>query len=87
MGPDRANLLFHLEVGCLPRGEILKGVYELRKEAWLFLTDKKCDLSHYFQDKKWVARLAYITKILHNLDYINELNLKLQGHDTFIFNA
>jgi len=53
-------------------------------EVDLFIIDKKSDLSHYFQDKKWVARLAYLSDILL---YINELNLKLQGPDTTIFNA
>ena len=41
-------------------------------------------MSHYFQDKKWIARLAYLSNIF---SYINELNLKLQGPDTTIFNA
>ena len=47
----------------------------------MFLIDKKSDLSHYFQDKKWVVRLAYLSDIF---SYINELNLKLQGPDTKI---
>ena len=47
-------------------------------------SERKSDLSHYFQDKKWVARLAYLSDIF---SYINELNLKLQGPDTTIFNA
>jgi len=38
----------------------------------------------YFQDKNWVARLAYLSDIF---SYINELNLKLQDQDTTIFNA
>jgi len=53
-------------------------------EVELFLIDKKSDLSYYFQDKKWVARLAYLSDIF---SYINELNLKLQGLDKTIFNA
>ena len=58
MGSDHQNLLFHSEVRWLSHGEFLKRLYELRKEVELFLIDKKSDLSHYFQDKKWVARLA-----------------------------
>jgi len=68
----------------LSRGEVLKRLYELRKEVELFLIDKKSDLSHYFQDKNWVARLAYLSDIF---SYINALNLKLQGPDTTIFSA
>jgi len=84
MGSDHQNLLFHSEVRWLSRGEVLKRLYELRKEVQLFLTDKKSELSHYFQNKKWVARLAYLSDIF---SYINEMNLKLQGPDTTIFNA
>lgn len=84
MGSDHQNLIFHSEVRWLSRGKVLKRLYELRKEVALFLIDKKSDLSHYFQDKKWVARLAYLSDIF---SYINELNLKLQGPDTTIFNA
>ena len=69
-------------VGC-PAVKFSRG-YELRKEDNLFLIDKKSDLSHYFQDKKWVARLAYLSDIF---SYINEFNLKLQCPDTTIFSA
>ena len=84
MGSDHQNLLFHSEVRWLSRDKVLKMLYELRKEVELFLIDKKSNLSHYFQDKKWVARLAYLSDIF---SYMNELNLKLQGPDTTIFNA
>ena len=79
MGSEHQNLLFHSEVHWLSCSEVLKGLYELRKEVKLFLIDKKSDLSHYFQDKKWLARLAYLSDIF---SYINELNLKFQGPDT-----
>jgi len=84
LGSDLQNLPFHLEVRWLSRGEVLKRLYEPRKEVERFLIDKKSDLSHFFQDKKWVARLAYLSDMF---SYINELNLKLQGPDTTIFNA
>ena len=75
MGSDHQNLLFHSEIRWLSRGEVLQRLYELRKEVQLFLIDKKSDPSHYFQNKKWVPRLAYHSDIF---SYINELNLKLQ---------
>ena len=81
MGSDHQNLLFHSEVRWLSRSEVLKRLYELWKEVELFLLDKKSDLSHYFQNKKWVAMLAYLSDIF---SYINRLNLKLQGPDTLI---
>jgi len=83
MGSDQQNL-FHSEFRWLSRGEVLKRSYELRKEVKLFLIHKKSDLSRYFQDNKWVARLPYHSDIL---PYINEFNLKLQGPDTTIFTA
>ena len=84
MGSDHQNLLFHSEVRWLSRGEVLKRLYELRKEVELFLADKKCALSHYFQHKKCVAMLAYLSDIF---SYINKLNLKLQVPHKTIFNA
>jgi len=84
MDSDHQNLLFHSEVRWLSRGEVLKMLYELRKEVELFLIDKKSDLPHYFQDNKRVARLTYLSDIF---SYINEMNLKLQGADTATCNA
>ena len=84
MGSDHQNLLFNSEFLWLSRGKFFKRLYELREEVELFLTDKKSDLSHYFQHKKWVARLTYLSDIL---SYINELNLKIQSPDKTIFNA
>jgi len=84
MGSHHQSLLSHSEVRWLSRDEVLKRLYELRKEVELILIDKKSDLSHYFQDYKWVARLSYLSDIF---SYINELNLKLQGLDTTILTA
>ena len=79
MGSDHQNLIFHSEIRWLSRGEVLKRLYEIWKEVELFLIDKKSDLSYYFQNKKWVARLAYLSDIF---SYINEFNLNLQGPHT-----
>ena len=84
IGSHHRNLLFHSGVCWLSRSEVLERLYELRKKVELFLIDEKSDLSHYFDEKKWVATLAYLSDIF---SYINKLNLKLQGPDTTIFNA
>jgi len=75
MGSDHQNLLFNSEVRWLSRDEIVKRLYELRKEVELFLIDRKSDLFHCFQENNWVARLAYLSDIF---SYINELNLQIQ---------
>ena len=84
MGSDHQNILVHSEVHWLSHSGVLKRLYELRKEVEPFLIDKKSDPSHYFQDKKGIGRLAYLSDIF---SYTNKLNLKLQGPDTTIFNA
>jgi len=61
-----------------------RGYMNSERKLSCFVTDKKSDLSHCFQDKKWVAMLVYLSDIF---SYINKLNLKLQGPDTTIFNA
>jgi hypothetical protein len=76
MGCYHKNLLFHLEV--------LKRLYELRKELELFLIDYKSGMSHYFQDRKWATRLTYLSDIFA---YINKFNLKLQDPNTIKLNA
>jgi hypothetical protein len=83
MGSDQQNLLFHSEVRWLSRREFLNRLYEFRKEFELFLIDKKSDPSHYFQDKKRVAR-PDPSDIFSNK---NEVDLKLEGSDTAIFNV
>ena len=84
MGSDHQNLLFRSEGHWLSRGEFFKRLHELRKEIELCLIDMKSDLSHYFQDKKWVTRMAYLSDIF---SYMNKLNLILQDPDTTTFNA
>jgi hypothetical protein len=84
MGSDRQMFLFHSEIRWLCRGEFLKTLCEMRKEAELFVIDSKSDLSRYLQDKKWVARLAYLNDMF---PCINECNLKFQCPDTTTFSA
>jgi len=84
MGSDHPYLLFHSEVRWLSCCEVLMRLYELRNEVKLFLINKKSDLSHYFHNKKWVVRLAYLCDIF---SYINELslNFKIQIQQYFMF--
>jgi hypothetical protein len=51
MGSDHQNLVFHSEVRWLSRIKVLKSLHKLRKEAELFLPDKKSGPSDYVQDK------------------------------------
>jgi len=43
MNSDHQNILFHSEIRWFSRGEVLKRLYEMRKEVELFLIDRKND--------------------------------------------
>ena len=78
---DYTDIPYHAEVRWLSKGKVLKRFVELRKEIREFLSVKGRGIE-VFDDKKWLADLAFLTDITGHL---NALNLRLQGKSHFIF--
>uniref|UniRef100_A0A3P9LLJ5 HAT C-terminal dimerisation domain-containing protein n=1 Tax=Oryzias latipes TaxID=8090 RepID=A0A3P9LLJ5_ORYLA len=80
-GTDHVQLLYHSEVRWLSRG-LVKEVFELRKEVFSFLTDRKSPLAHHYTNATFIAKLAYLSDIF---SLLNQLNISLQGRNSNIF--
>ena len=57
-------------------------MFELRGPLQRFLSEKKSPLAAHFNEKEWVAKLAYLCDIFKLL---KEFNLSLQGKMTTVF--
>lgn len=77
MGSEFETLLLHTEVRWLSRGRVLRRMFDLRREVYIFLLNKK----HLFTDNKWLGTLSYMVDIFEKL---NSLNLNLQGENSSI---
>lgn len=78
VGALHDHLLFHTEVRCLSRGNVLSRLFGLKSEILLFLLDSTTELSTFFSNEKWLVKLAYLADIFSHL---NILNLSLRGPD------
>ncbi|CAO2589069.1 Zinc finger MYM-type protein 6 [Lemmus lemmus] len=83
MGSEHVNLPLNTEVRWLSKGRILTRLFELRHEIEILLNQRHSDLARYFQDKEWVAKLAYLADMF---SLINKLNSALQGTMATLFN-
>ncbi|XP_050012644.1 zinc finger MYM-type protein 6 [Alexandromys fortis] len=83
MGSEHVNLPLNAEVRWLSKGRILTRLFELRHEIEILLNQRHSDLARYFQDKEWVAKLAYLADMF---SLINKLNSALQGTVATLFN-
>jgi hypothetical protein len=66
MDSEHTGLLFHSEIRWLARGTVLKTLFELRQEDYLFLKNITL-LSSHFEDEAWLCRLAYLADIFSKL--------------------
>lgn len=83
VGSEHVNLPLNAEVRWLSKGRILTRLFELRHEIEILLHQRHSDLARYFQDKEWVAKLAYLADMF---SLINKLNSALQGTMATLFN-
>lgn len=71
---------YHCEVRWLSRGKVLERFFQLRAEIDIFMTDKNRPVPE-LSDVLWIWKLAFIVDLT---EYINDLNLKLQGENSLI---
>lgn len=84
MGSTYERLLLHTEVRWLSRGKILRRIFDLRNEVYMFLIEKKHRLASYYINEVWLGKLSYLVDIFEKL---NDLNLSLQGENSTIITA
>ena len=68
----------------LSRGKVLTRLYELRNEAYLFLTERRHKLAANLTNPDWLTKLLYLSCVLEKM---NSLNLSLQGESVDILTA
>ncbi|KAI4809508.1 hypothetical protein KUCAC02_018384 [Chaenocephalus aceratus] len=59
----------------------VKRVWELREQVMAYLKNENANLVKHFEDKRWLARFAYLVDIFNKL---NILNTSLQGKENSI---
>jgi len=82
MGSDYVQLLLHTEIRWLSRGKILQRFFELRDEVRVFLLETR--FVGFLTDFSWLSRIAYLADVF---EYLNTLNLSLQGIYVDVFHV
>ena len=59
-GAEHEVLLYHTEVRWLSRGQVLKHLFELRKEVSAFLKNKNLKYSNWFDNEKVFSRFSLL---------------------------
>ena len=83
-GAEHEVLLYHKKVCWLSRGQVLKRLFELRKEVSTFLKYKNLEYLNRFDNEQFLLGLAYLADIF---SYLNEINLSIQGFGVTVMEA
>ena len=79
--PDHSGVPYHTAVRWLSVGKVLRRVWDLKTEILLFLEIKGKDKEFpQLKQSEWLSDLAFAVDLF---EYMNELNIKLQGKGTF----
>ena len=76
LNSEHKQLLYYIKVRWLSRGNLVARVFELRDEIKIFLETAKPELAVHFENVKFLSRSAYLLDIF---EFLNQLNLKMQG--------
>lgn len=82
MNAEYGDVIYYTEIRWLSRGKVLKRVFDLKEEIYMFM-ENKGKAVHYFKDPSWMADFGYLTDISMHL---NDLNIRLQGKNAMIHN-
>jgi hypothetical protein len=74
------DVIYHSGVRWLSGGKVLKRIYNLRKEAQLFMDMKGKPLPEY-SDEDWISDFPFLVDMTQHL---NDLNLQLQGGNQLV---
>jgi hypothetical protein len=77
---ENVDLLYYTGVYWLSRGQMLKRVYDLKLEIFLFM-DMKGKSFPQLTDHDWMCNFAFCIDITQ---YLNELNSNLRGTNQLI---
>jgi hypothetical protein len=74
------DVIYWSNIRWLSRGKVLRRFFDLKEEIVLFLSDKSTNIEE-LNDSNFIFDLAFLVDLTQ---YLNDLNIKLQGRDQLI---
>jgi len=73
------QLLYHSEIRWLSRGKALNRLFEMRKQVYTFLEEKRSPLAKHYTEPEFLRKLAYM------FDTFDQLNQFFQVRNNSVF--